>query len=357
MNYFFSGALVCSVMAACHPSANPTPSVAVGVHCVPAVQVTLRDLRTLRGTVVAAPGYDAVIAPQIPGRLLKVARREGECIRRGEVVAEVESQPTQDALLKAEANMRQAECAAQNADVTATRTTQLFAEGLIPRQQVDDSQARFTAAVATVDSARASVDVAARRVAWARVRSPMDGVIVRIMRHAGELVDGTYATPVMEIADPKMLEFLATASPRDLIALRQGQPAAAHFDALSGDTFSLKVRAVAPSVDLTTGVGSVRLSLLDSTARPPLGLFGVTTVDVGASRLAIVVPPGVLRNAWAGGTEVVVCDRGRARIRTVEVGVRSSDQAEILHGLLLGDRVVADEVIGLTDGAPITESP
>ena len=94
-----------------------------------------------------------------------------------------------------------------------------------------------------------------------------------------------------------------------------------------------------------------------TTRHPPIGLFGSATIQVGESRDAVVVSPNALRNAWSGGTEVVVCNAGQAQVRAVEVGLRDPNQVEIVRGLSVDERIVSDNVVGLTDGQPLRETP
>jgi multidrug efflux pump subunit AcrA (membrane-fusion protein) len=80
-------------------------------------------------------------------------------------------------------------------------------------------------------------------------------------------------------------------------------------------------------------------------------------VDLGSHRDALVVSAKALRTAWTGGSEVVACEAGKARVYAVDVGTRESERVEILRGLIPTARVVVDNVVGLADGAPLTEAP
>lgn len=351
-------AVVCSGGSCKHGDSAAEPETPpVHVHCAPAVRTTLHEVRTVRGTVIAAPDHDATVAPQIPGRLLRVAVREGDPVTAGAILAEVESQQVADALLQARAQLAQTNAALHNAQIANERLQHLFERGIAARQEVDDAAARRAEAEATVASARAAVDLAERNRERATLRSPIAGVVIRVVRRAGELVDGTPATPVVEVADPNALEFLGSAAPADLVRLSAGQSATVRFDALPGQNFRASVRSVAPSVDPTSGVGSVRLTLLIDSVRPPFGLFGTAAVDVGNRADVLVVPESAVRNAPSGGAEVVVCDGDHARARAVMLGTRQDGLAEVREGLSPGDRVVTQGALGLADGAAIVVVP
>jgi multidrug efflux system membrane fusion protein len=175
--------------------------------------------------VAVAPDRHALVSPQVAGRLLRVEVQEGSAVRAGDVVATVESQPTRDAVIQAQAGVSQAQVAAQAADVTQRRTEQLAAHGVASRQEVEDATARTAGARSALTAARAALSLAQRNLGLATVRAPIDGVVLRLVRATGELVDGTPATPVAELADPRALEFVASARRRTWFSCARGSTA------------------------------------------------------------------------------------------------------------------------------------
>lgn len=345
----------CSWLGCSHPETPPPRPVAV--RCAPVVQGALEDARWLRGTVVASPERQAVVAPQVAGRLVAVVVREGEAVARGAMLARVDDRPLREALAQARAQLAQAQATARLAETSLARVAHLHARGISARQQVEDAQARRAETAATVEAVRSAAALAARNLGLASVRSPLAGVVVRVLRQRGELVDGTPATSVVEVADPTSLELLASAAPADLVRLRAGQRAEVRFEALPGTVFPASVRSVSPAVDPATGIGTARLGLTASGLRPPFGLFGTARVVVGTRERVSYVPPAALRTSASGRPEVAVCAGGKARLRTVEVGARGSAGVEILRGLTPGERVVVENLVGLADEASTTEIP
>jgi RND family efflux transporter MFP subunit len=328
------------------------------VRCAAAETTRLSRSASLRGTVAAAPDRDAVVSPQVSGRLLRVLVREGDPVKQGALLAEVESQPLRDALRQAQALLAQAKAAREAAAAAATREEHLYERGINARQTFEAAHAALGQSSAAVAFAGAQVDVARQNVSRSLVRAPIAGVVVRLLRRVGEVVDGTPATPVMEIADPASLELAASAPASDLVLLAVGQESSITFDALPGHSFAAAVRSVSPSVDTTTGVGSVRLAILGKQEiRPPLGLLGNASVTLGAPRDAVVVPASAVRNAGGSRTEVVLCEGGKARPLLIEVGERREERVEIVRGLEAGARVAIEGLTGLEDGAAIEELP
>jgi RND family efflux transporter MFP subunit len=260
-------------------------------------------------------------------------------------------------LRQAEAQLANANAARTLAASVATREEHLVARGISARQALDAARATLAQATAASESARAQVDVARQSVERSHVRAPIAGVVVRLLRRVGEVVDGTPTTPVAEIADPSTLELAASAPARDLVALAVGQPAQLTFDALPGERIAATVRSVSPAVDTATGVGSVRLALQVTRLRPPLGLLGSAEVTTSAPRRVVTVPATAVRNAGGARTEVVVCLGGHAHPRAVEAGLRREGVVEVVRGLDPGAHVATEEIVGLDEGTAIQEAP
>ena len=347
-------------LTACHshPARDSEPEAPpVTVRCVPALRATLVETRSIRGTVASAPDHQAVVSAQVPGRITRVRVREADAVRVGDVVAVVESATLQDALTQARAAEAQARAGARNAGTSLTRIEYLFGRGIVARQEVDDARTRRDQSDGAVAQAHAMTETAARNVSRAELRAPLTGVVIRVIRQAGEVVDGTPATPVLEIADPAALELQGAAPPADLVALRPGQTARVRFDALPGRVLMATVRAVSPSVAVNTGVGVVRLALDTHAGIVPLGLYGTADVSTGEHPDATVVPTEAIRSGGTTGSEVVVCHQGHARTLAVTVGLREESQIEVTSGVSPGTLVAIDDVLGLADGTAITVVP
>jgi RND family efflux transporter MFP subunit len=327
------------------------------VVCEPARAGPIADVVTLRGVVDAPPDRHAAVAPAVAGRILEVRVREGDPVAVGALVAVVDAAPLQSAAEEAEAVVASAEAGAAVADAAMARARRLLAAGIAARRDAEDAEARAAAAAAELRAARARRDVATGQVDRARVRAPIAGTVIRVLRRAGELVDGTPATPVVEIADAAVLELSATAPAADLARLAAGDRAEIRLDALPGEAVPGRVVALSPAVDPATSLGSARVAL-----QPPasvhalIGLAGQARIRL-AERQGVLVPAAAVRRGARGQTEIVVCkgegEKARAQVREVKLGARAADSVAVLDGLAAGEQVAATNVLGLEDGAPI----
>jgi RND family efflux transporter MFP subunit len=352
---------VCAlVLVACHHAAEeheePIP---VPVRCVTVARDAIEVKETLRGRIAAPPGADLPIASQVTGRVVDVRVHEGDRVTAGAIVATIDDSATRDGLRQADAALAQSKSAAQNADLTLDRTRQLVARGIAAKQELDDAVARADQARAAVNASVAAADLARRTLGRVQVRSTFDGIVTRVWRGPGALVDGTAATPIVELAATMLAELDADATERQLTGIAAGQPATIVLST-GGDPMPGSVRARSTALDPATGLGLVRIAVEPPDAGAPpsqllLGAFGTVTIKIGDRRGVLVIPAAALRGAVADGAQVALCKEGKAELRTVHVGWRDAALVEVIDGIAESDRVAIDHVLGLDNDSPIVE--
>jgi RND family efflux transporter MFP subunit len=353
-----------ALLVACHRGGNggegeEAPSGPKKVKCARVVSKKISDVIELRGTMAPLPDRDAQIAPQVAGRIMRVLVREGDSVKVGQPVAQIDEAPLVDQAAEADATLAKARAERKNAETTLERVQRVFEHGIAARQELDDAQARAASAQAGEAEAAAVAQRAHRQLERATVRSPLAGVVLKLLRRTGELVDGTPATPVVEVGDPSQLELVTDAPAQDLVRMKRGDKAEVTISALPGRTFNGTVTAVAPAVDRTTGLGTVRISLdLSGGTPPPVGVYGIAHESSGQERDALVVPDAALRNAAGPDAEVVVCGKDKvAHMKRVQRGARLGDATEIRGEVSSGDLVAVDPVLGIADGDALEVSP
>jgi len=303
----------------------------VPVHCVPAERETIDITETLRGRIAMPPGGDLPVASQVGGRIAGVVVHEGDRVDAGTVVATIDDTATRDALKQADAAYAQATSAAANADATLERTRQLVARGIAAKQELDDAVSRADQAHASIHAAAAAADLARRTLGRVQVRSTFEGVVTRVWRGPGAIVDGTAATPILQLAAASLAEFDADATELQLVHVEAGQSADVVLS-IGGDPMSGTVRARSTAIDPATGLGLVRIAV-ESKSPFLLGAFGLATVRVGEKNGALVIPANALGGAVADGATIAVCKDGKAELRAIRVGWRDDARAEVLSGL------------------------
>jgi RND family efflux transporter MFP subunit len=341
--------------AACH-RAEPEAEHAepVSVHCEAPKAIGVDDTVSLRGRIQPPPGGDLPVASQVVGRVAQVSVHEGDSIKAGDVVAVLDDANTRDALRQAEAAVAQSQAAEANANVTLARTKALVARGIAPKQELDDATAKAGEATANVAAATAAADLARRTLGRVAVRSSFAGVVTRVWRGAGALVDGTAATPIVQLAATSALEFVADATGPELARVREGD--AVHGAIGDDGAFEGVVRVRARALDPSTGLGSVRIAVSKSDEGIPIGAYGRAVLTREHRDGDLTLPASALRGAVADGAEVAVCAGGKIELREVKVGWRDDARFEVREGVKPDERVAIDHVLGLEDETPIAEA-
>ncbi|HEY2515708.1 MAG TPA: efflux RND transporter periplasmic adaptor subunit [Polyangiaceae bacterium] len=325
------------------------------MHCQAPKLESVDDTVALRGRIQPPPGGDLPVASQVQGRIGEVVVHEGATIKAGDVVAVLDGANTRDALRQAEAAVAQATASEANAVATLARTKALVARGIAAKQELEDATAKEAEAKANTASATAAADLARRTLGRVAVRTTFAGIVTKVWRGAGALVDGTAATPIIQLAATDAIEFVADTTSSELEAVREG--CAVHGTLAGGGDFDGLVLARARTLDPTTGLGTVRIALADKPKDGvPIGAYGRAVVTLAHRERVSTLPVSALRGAVEDGAEVAVCKDGKISLRDVKVGWRGEDRFEVTDGVTAEERVAVDHVLGLDDETAITEA-
>jgi len=356
-----------------HGETGSEPGRGKQVRCAPAQARQLQDTIEIHGTIAPLPDRDALIAAQVPGRILRVLVREGDRIVRGQALARIDDAALHDQAKQAEAQLAKARAESTLAGSSRARTERLFERGIAARQELDEAVARLSTSEATEAEARASAEIINRQLNRAVVSSPLAGVVLRVFRKSGELVDGTGATPIVEVGDPSRLELVGTATAADLVQSRVGAPASIEVPELAKLHLKGVVAAVSPAIDRVTGLGVVRVSLtMNEGVTPPVGITATARLQVGPGRQATVIPSQALRAAIGSRAEVVICGADRhAHVTAVSRGKTTEAVTELTPGgagagagagatatpISPGTMIAIEPVLGIDDGDLIEVVP
>jgi HlyD family secretion protein len=365
----------------CHKSAaegDDEHKPPVEVRCVVASRGAVEETIVLRGRIATPPGGDLPVASQIAGRVTETRVHEGDRLAKGTVVATVDDLAPRAAAKEAGAALARVKAADVAAQSALARARDLAARGIASKKEVEDAVARAEASQAEVEAETAAVRLASGTLGRVEVRTTFDGVVTRVFRGAGALVDGTAATPILQVAAVDAPELVADATERELSRVQEGQKA--EISLSSGARLAGTVVSRARALDPATGLGTVRIRVegpakdekdekdekkkdddkkdddTPAAGPPPIGAFGRVTILVGKREGAMMLPASALRGAAADGAEIAICKGEKVEIRAVSVGYRDAKQVEIAEGLKEGEKVAVDHVLGLDEEARIVEA-
>lgn len=317
----------------------------------PALTVTVTTPRSGRWPVtVAANGtvaawQEAAVGAEAQGlRLTEVRVNVGDRVRRGEVMARLQSQTTAAELAATRANLAEAQAAQAEARANAERARALQATGAISAQQIQQYQTAEATAAARVAALRARVDADQVRLAQTTIVAPDDGVVSARNATVGSVV--APGQELFRLIRQQRLEWRAEVPAPDLARLRAGMPAT--VTPSGGEPVKGRVRMVAPTVDPATRNGLVYVDL-PQPGDARAGMFARGEFQVGTAEGLTLPQSAVLLRDGFRYVFVVGADQKVQQVK-VETGRRLGDRVEITAGLPGGARVVEAGGGFLADG-------
>ena len=305
-----------------------------------------------------AEAYSNVaVHPQITGELTSVNFKEGDDIRKGEILFTLDFRPLESALEQAEGALARDTAQADNARASAARYQDLQSRGIAALEQADQAQTSSAALDATVDADRAAVENAKVQLRYATIFAPLTGRTGELMVHAGNLVRANDTTPLVVInqISPIYVSFgIPEAQLPDLKRfLAQGSVAVEA--AAPGATTPSKghITFIDNAVDPTTGQIKVKASFPNDDRQLWPGQFVHVTVTLKVEQRAIVVPTDAVQEGTGGRYVFVLKPDRTVDMRDVAVEREIEDTTVVRSGLAQGDIVVTDGQVRLSEGSKV----
>jgi membrane fusion protein, multidrug efflux system len=322
---------------------------------VPAVEARVIDIAetlTISGSLV--PQTRVEVRSKLPGRLERVLVTIGDRVAAGQVIASLDAREidTQvdaaDAAVNvAKAALASAEASLSNATLELDRARNLFERGALPRQRLDAADTAHRAAVAQRDLAQANLAqsaAAARRAREVRrdatLVSPIAGVIVQRNVDPGNLI-GPGDSPIVAVADTRVLKLEAGVAELDAGRLRVGMPARVAVQARPGETYEGRLAALAPEIDAKNRHFRVELRVPNPNDQLLSGMYATARIETARAEGAVTVPREAI-GARDGRRVALRISDGRVEPVPVTEGIVDTGRVQVLSGLAGGDLLVAD---------------
>jgi multidrug efflux system membrane fusion protein len=310
------------------------------------------------GRVVSS--RSVVIRPQVTGQLMAARFSEGQVVREGALLLEIDRRPFEAALAEARANLARDQARAVSARADAVRYEGLAAKEYVTRQQAEGARANAGALDATLEADRAAIERAELNLAYCSIRSPITGRTGRLLVHPGNLVSaGTQDLVTIEQQQPVLASF--TLPERYLAALRAAGPGAqVAVEPASGGPAALgAVNFIDNAVDQTTGTVLVKATVPNQDQALWPGQAVQVRVKLSDRPKAVVVPSASVAQGQQGDYVWVVKD-GTAQVRLVTVEEAGDREVVVRQGIAAGEQVVTEGQMKLVPGArvePLVPAP
>jgi len=351
--------LVALAQVACTSGAGETaatrPPALVPVKVATAV---LRDMPVQIRAIGTVEAHATVaVRAQIEGALAQVHFREGDAVRRGQLLFSIDARPFEAELRQAQAALARDQAQARNAAVDAKRRADLFEAGLVSRDEFDNAQTNAAALDATVRADEAAVENARLRLQYTTIHAPVDGRIGQLLVNAGNLIklnDTTLA--IIHQIRPVYVAF--SIPEHNLAAVRRHRAAAAlAVDAKATDRPDHTVRGELSFIDnqVDRSTGTVRLKAAFTNEDEALwpGQFVDVALTLAVEQQAVVVPFVAIQIGQQGPYVYIVDAKGEAELRSVEVGETTGNEVIVRKGIAGGEVVVTDGQLRLVPGSKV----
>jgi RND family efflux transporter MFP subunit len=300
--------------------------------------------------------YEVTLSAQRTGRVVKLPVREGDRVRKGDLIARLD---LSEESVQSENMLAQSRATYDEAEKNLKRSEDLFNKGMISQQDYEGTRRAYEVAKSQFEASREDARV---KKDYSVITSPFNGVISRKYTEVGELL--LPGKQIVTIVDPDRIYVLATIDEVDVGRLRLDQPVNITVDAFPGERFSGEIRRISPIVSggkLETRTADVWIYFSSRDARIKPGMSAdievliATVKDVLASpSQAIVERDGKKQIFVAEGKGIRPGVKTRVRLRPVEIGESNWISTEIRKGLAPGEFVVTTpESEGLKDGVTI----
>jgi multidrug efflux system membrane fusion protein len=296
------------------------------------------------------------IRAQVSGTLVAAHFTEGQAVRKGDLLVEIDRRPFQAAVSEAAARLKQDRARAENARDDANRYAGLVEKEYVTRQQYEAARANAAALEAQAAADEAALERAQLNLAYATIRAPISGRTGRLLVHAGNLVSAGTPEPLLTIEQlrPVFAEFAVPE--RHLAAVRarrDAPPPVAIRTSTAAAPIAGELAFVNNSVDPATGTILLKARVMNEDEALWPGQLVDVSVRVAERAKAVVVPASAVASGQQGEYAYVVTPDRRVQVRPLVVEPAGETEVVVVKGLSPGEVVVTEGHLRLKPGAAV----
>jgi membrane fusion protein, multidrug efflux system len=360
----FAAALLaaCGKEAAAPPASGAAPP-AVPVHIAKVEPRSVPIKFDLVGQVEGSKQVE--VRARVSGILQKQFYREGDAVKEGAPLFEIDRAPFEVALAQARAQLAQATAQVDQAQREEARLKPLVAERAVSRKEYDDATSARQLADAALQQASAAVRQAQLNLSYTAVNAPVAGITGRAEHSIGTLITtdfgGSLLTTINQLT-PIWVRF--SLAETDLAKLPGGRvsrasPVVLELVLPDGSLHPLKGRLnfAATAIDARLGTQQLRAEFDNPREQLLPGQFVTVRITAGQRDSIFLVPQAAVIQTEKESLVFVVDAEGKARAQPVKTGDWIGSDWVIMSGLKTGDRVIVDNLLKVRPGVPVTEAP
>lgn len=351
------GATSLAVLASC----SGTKAAAPALSAVPVLAATVEQKNVpqqVRAIGNVEPYSTVSVKTQITGELTEVFFKEGQDVKKGQLLFELDKRPYEAALQQAEAALAKDQAQLSNARLQAQRYAELHQSGVVSKEQNDQMQSNYDALEAAVTADKAAVQNARVQLIYCSIYSPINGRTGTLVLHRGNMIKANDNPALVTInqVEPIYVSFMV---PEQFLAeikkyASEGKlrvQAEIPNDTRGPVTGTLSF--IDNSVDQATGTIKLKGEFPNTDRRLWPGQFVKAILTLRDQPNAIVVPSQAIQNGQQGQFVFVIKDDMTVEARPVVITETADGQVIVQKGLVPGERVVTDGQLRLVPGAKV----
>ncbi len=299
------------------------------------------------------------VRSRVDGQLISVAYREGQLVREGDLLAQIDPRPFEVQLHQAEGQLAKDQAALANARIDLERYKVLMEQDSIPRQQLDTQVATVDQAKAAIQSDQAQVESAQLNLTYSRITAPISGIVGLRLVDPGNIVHASDQTGLVVITQQQPIAVVFTIAADHLQPVLQ-QSKGGHQLVVEAWDRDLKSKlatgsmlAIDNQIDQTTGTVRIKALFPNQNLALYPNQFVNARLLVDTIEQAVLIPTAALQRSPQSTYVWVVKRDGTVEMRNVDVQLTEGEETSIRKGVSPGEIVVVDGVDKLQPGTMV----
>ena len=329
----------------------------VPVRTVPVQRQDLQVEIKAIGTVI--PTHTVNVQSQVAGVLQQIYFKEGQTVKKGQLLAQIDPAPFQVALAQAEGTRQQNLAQLHNAETELQRYQLLFKQDSIAKQQVEQQLALVNQLKGQIQANKAQVDAAKLQLSYTKIYAPIEGRVGFRQKDAGNLIQANESAGLVSITQVHPIFVQFAVAENHLVNLRQSlkngdKVLASAWDKTEQKQLALgHVQAIDNQIDISTGTLKIKAIFINQDDALFPNQFVNVRLKTQTIQNAISIPSDAVQHGAKGSYVYIINPQNKAEIRMLKLGMTSNGQIEVLDGLKGSEKVVLEGIDRLSEGKEV----